>query len=411
MKMIPSIGISDFKRLIEDDNYYVDKTLLIKEFLDRKDAAILIARPEKFGKTLNISMMANFFDITKDSKDLFKNTEIMKTDYAGEINQWPIISISFANAKGSENAVVNEIKNELMREYRKYEELFSNLTSMEEICFKKIIEGFESSKNSLEDIVTALTFLMELLHKEYKKNVMLFIDEYDTPLINGVIDGFYNGIKEGIAVLIRKALVSTFLEYAMITGISSPENKRDFSIGDNVKVFTVKDFEYAEYFGFNKEETKKILNKYASKMDRSFEEMYKGYHIGKEIIYNPWSVTCYISKKHVDYFWKSKQLNELMKNRCRYRINSSLMNLYDFICTNNKLTFAESLECYETELIEMLINIGFLTITHMTKAGEYSVQFPNMEVKEEFRRIVFSNSNSSSKELNEALTRRGTYEF
>lgn len=132
MKAIP-IGISDYRKLRQNDYYYVDKTLMIKDFLERKSQVTLITRPRRFGKTINMSMMAEFFDITKDSKEIFKGTKIMDTPYAKEINQYPTIFISFANAKRDKETVVSTIKTQIQNQWDKYEYIFNNLKG-----FKKI---------------------------------------------------------------------------------------------------------------------------------------------------------------------------------------------------------------------------------------------------------------------------------
>ena len=164
--------------------YTVDKTLLIKEFLERGNEVTLITRPRRFGKTINMSMMSEFFDITKDSKKLFQDTKIMETDYANQINQYPIIFISFANAKGDIVNVVRQIKNQLLDEYNRYDYIFINLTRIEDNRYEKILNDLMDSDNGKIDAsIDGLSFLMRILEKYYGREVMLFIDEYDIPFI------------------------------------------------------------------------------------------------------------------------------------------------------------------------------------------------------------------------------------
>ena len=136
MKAIP-IGTNSFSKLVMNDYYFVDKTLMIKEFLERKSTVTLITRPRRFGKTINMSMMAEFFDITKDTKEIFKGTKIMETPYATEINQYPTIFISFADAKDNKMTVVNFIKNEIQKEYEKYMFVFKDLSLSDKNDFDK----------------------------------------------------------------------------------------------------------------------------------------------------------------------------------------------------------------------------------------------------------------------------------
>ena len=189
MKKAIPLGIMDYEKLIKDDYYAVDKTLMIKEFLERKSGVTLITRPRRFGKTLNMSMLANFFDITKDSKELFKDTKIMKTEYADYINQYPTIFITFAGAKNSLQEIVNCIKLQIQNEYDRYEYVFTNMSKFKTINYEKIINELINN-HDLSGITNALSFLMEQLEKYYQKKVMLFIDEYDTPFIEGHVGGF-----------------------------------------------------------------------------------------------------------------------------------------------------------------------------------------------------------------------------
>ena len=192
MKKAIPLGIMDYEKLIKDDYYAVDKTLMIKEFLERKSGVTLITRPRRFGKTLNMSMLANFFDITKDSKELFKDTKIMKTEYADYINQYPTIFITFAGAKSSLQEIINCIKLQLRREYDRYQYVFSNdMTTFEIDEYQNIKQGLlKMTDEKPDNISNALSFLMEQLEKYYQKKVMLFIDEYDTPFIEGHVGGF-----------------------------------------------------------------------------------------------------------------------------------------------------------------------------------------------------------------------------
>ena len=190
MKKAIPLGIMDYEKLIKDDYYAVDKTLMIKEFLERKSGVTLITRPRRFGKTLNMSMLANFFDITKDSKELFKDTEIMKTEYADYINQYPTIFITFAGAKSSLQEIVSWIKKVILKEYQRYKFILKDLDEFDKSVYESVKKGlFNFNNNQLNDIVDALSFLMEQLEKYYQKKVMLFIDEYDTPFIEEHVSG------------------------------------------------------------------------------------------------------------------------------------------------------------------------------------------------------------------------------
>ncbi|MEY8676116.1 AAA family ATPase, partial [Thomasclavelia cocleata] len=214
-KRIP-VGLKDYEKLKRENYYVVDKTLMIKDFLEQGNEVTLITRPRRFGKTINMSMMAEFFDITKDSKELFKDTKIMDTEYADQINQYPTIFISFAEAKRNKIEVVQRIKEQLQNVYDQYLHIFGNLTDFEKSNYQKIRKGLiNSDDGNLSNVATALSFLMKILEKYYNKKVMVFIDEYDTPFIEANIGGFYDEIRDGLSSILHNALkTSTSLQYA-----------------------------------------------------------------------------------------------------------------------------------------------------------------------------------------------------
>lgn len=169
LKALP-LGIMNYQELIENNYYAVDKTLIIKEFLSNKRKVTLITRPRRFGKTLNMSMMAEFLDITKDSKDIFQDSQIMETEYAHEMNQWPIIFISFAGAKNSKETVMSCIKQEILKEYKRYKHVLQVLDEFDQPVFESIkLNLMNINNDSLQGIETSLSFLMEQIEKYYQK--------------------------------------------------------------------------------------------------------------------------------------------------------------------------------------------------------------------------------------------------
>ena len=245
MKKIP-IRTKSFSRLVEGNYYFVDKTLMIKEFLNRVTDVTLITRPRRFGKTINMSMMAEFFDITKDSKEIFKGTKIMETPYAAEINQYPTIFISFADAKRDKETVVSTIRTQIQNQWDKYDFVFENLKGFKKTNHERLYEVLaDNNKNNLKGIDDAISFLMEIMEDYYGKEVMVFIDEYDT-------GGFYDEVRGGPAGLFHNSLkTSTSLKYAMLTGIQRVAKENIFSDLNNLDVYTVIDNDYSEYFGFS----------------------------------------------------------------------------------------------------------------------------------------------------------------
>lgn len=291
MKKIP-IGTKSFSRLVEGNYYFVDKTLMIKEFLDRVTDVTLITRPRRFGKTINMSMMAEFFDITKDSKEIFKGTKIMETPYAAEINQYPTIFISFADAKRDKETVVSTIRTQIQNQWDKYDFVFENLKGIDD----------------------AISFLMEIMEDYYGKEVMVFIDEYDTPFVEAHTGGFYDEVRGGLAGLLHNSLkTSTSLKYAMLTGIQRVAKENIFSDLNNLDVYTVIDNDYSEYFGFSIEETKELLEYYDLELNDEVKEMYDGYKMGDKEIYNPWSILNYARRKVLVPYWVNTSANTMLK--------------------------------------------------------------------------------------------------
>ena len=393
MKKAIPLGIMDYEKLIKDDYYAVDKTLMIKEFLERKSGVTLITRPRRFGKTLNMSMLANFFDITKDSKELFKDTKIMKTEYADYINQYPTIFITFAGAKSSLQEIVNCIKLQIQNEYDHYEYVFTNMSKFKTINYEKIINELINN-NDLSGITNALSFLMEQLEKYYQKKVMLFIDEYDTPFIEGHVGGFYDEIKGGLAGLLHNALkLSPSLQYAMLTGIQRVAKENIFSDLNNLIVCTVMDDEYDQYFGFTERETEELLKYYDLLLNDEVKEMYDGYHIGGVEIYNPWSIINYASRKKLIPYWVNTSSNVMIK-KAMAKSEESFKEGYETLI---KQGYLETQIMMETSFYEqsqtaslwgLFVNAGYLTVEQRMRKNRYRIRVPNEEVQQEFMSLT-----------------------
>lgn len=161
-------GIMNYRELRTNNYYTVDKTLMIQDFLERGSKVTLLTRPRRFGKTLNLSMLAEFFDITKESFEIFKNTKIMQTKYAAEMNQYPTIFISFLNAKGDENNVIKYIKEELLREYERYSFICNRLKERQVRKYQRMINIFDNEKESLRNVNDAISFLVSCLEDYYQ---------------------------------------------------------------------------------------------------------------------------------------------------------------------------------------------------------------------------------------------------
>lgn len=396
-KAIP-LGVVDYETLKNQNYFFIDKSMMIYDFLMRKSTVTLITRPRRFGKTINISMMSSFFDITKDSKEIFKDTKIVETEYISEMNQYPTIFISFANAKNDKWNVVKEIKLQLRKEYDRYAHVFEQkMTVFEQNEYESLVQGLMTKNDGiLDNIIDALSFLMERLEKYYHKKVMVFIDEYDTHFIEAHVGGYYEELRGGLSSLLHNALkTSTSLHYAMMTGIQRVAKENIFSDLNNLVVCTVKDPEYSQYFGFTEEETKQTLEYYDLSLNDEVKSMYDGYHFGEHDIYNPWSILNYASRKVLEPYWVNTSSNTMIKKAISSS-DEAFERGYEELIRNGKLETTVKMdtsffEVNNTEnLWGLLVNAGYLTLhkTISIQDSLYIIKIPNQEVQLEFRKLT-----------------------
>ena len=396
-KAIP-LGVVDYETLKNQNYFFIDKSMMIYDFLMRKSTVTLITRPRRFGKTINMSMMSSFFDITKDSKEIFKDTKIVETEYISEMNQYPTIFISFANAKNDKWNVVKEIKLQLRKEYDRYAHVFEQkMTVFEQNEYESLVQGLMTKNDGiLDNIIDALSFLMERLEKYYHKKVMVFIDEYDTPFIEAHVGGYYEELRGGLSSLLHNALkTSTSLHYAMMTGIQRVAKENIFSDLNNLVVCTVKDPEYSQYFGFTEEETKQTLEYYDLSLNDEAKSMYDGYHFGEHDIYNPWSILNYASRKVLEPYWVNTSSNTMIKKAISSS-DEAFERGYEELIRNGKLETTVKMdtsffEVNNTEnLWGLLVNAGYLTLhkTISIQDSLYIIKIPNQEVQLEFRKLT-----------------------
>lgn len=396
-KAIP-LGVVDYETLKNQNYFFIDKSMMIYDFLMRKSTVTLITRPRRFGKTINMSMMSSFFDITKDSKEIFKDTKIVETEYISEMNQYPTIFISFANAKNDKWNVVKEIKLQLRKEYDRYAHVFEQkMTVFEQNEYESLVQGLMTKNDGiLDNIIDALSFLMERLEKYYHKKVMVFIDEYDTPFIEAHVGGYYEELRGGLSSLLHNALkTSTSLHHAMMTGIQRVAKENIFSDLNNLVVCTVKDPEYSKYFGFTEEETKQTLEYYDLSFNDEVKSMYDGYHFGEHDIYNPWSILNYASRKVLEPYWVNTSSNTMIKKAISSS-DEAFERGYEELIRNGKLETTVKMdtsffEVNNTEnLWGLLVNAGYLTLhkTISIQDSLYIIKIPNQEVQLEFRKLT-----------------------
>ena len=335
------IGTSDFKELIEGNNYFVDKSLLIKEFIENGAKIILTPRPRRFGKTLNLSMLRYFFDIrTKDeTKDLFSGLKIENEKEMMKLQgEYPVIFLTFKNQKylNFEN-LEDGIKLLMSNIYMEHDYLLESqkLSEFDKDKFKAILER----KGSIVDFSEALSNLMRIMNKHYKQKVIVLIDEYDVPIQESYLRDYY----EEAIVLIRNVLTAVLkdnsdLEKAIVTGILRVAKESIFSGLNNLEVNTILRYSFNDKFGFTEGEVEELSNYYeATDEFESIKKWYNGYIFGGEIIYNPWSVLNYLKNRREGFmpYWINSSSNDLIKRLLLKGDNSLKLELEDLIEGNS----------------------------------------------------------------------------
>ena len=317
MKKLP-IGISDFRKVINGNNYFVDKSMLIYELINSNAEVSLIPRPRRFGKTLNLSMLKYFFEVEEDNVYLFKDLEIYKTnEFKKYINRYPVIFLSFKDIKNSSfKEALNKINYLIREEFKRYYKKLNiqRLDFMDKLDYLNILE-LKATKDNIE---SSIIFLSKLLYQKYNKKVIILIDEYDTPIHVSYLYGYYNDMIEFIRNLLSSAFKdNSYLFKGVITGILRVSRESIFSGLNNIAIYSILDYEYSDKFGFTIGETKKILNDF-NLIDRynNISSLYNGYKFGDNIIFNPWSIINFIGdKKHrLLPYWANTSSNDLIKH-------------------------------------------------------------------------------------------------
>jgi hypothetical protein len=317
LKNIP-IGIDDFKKLIEKNCMFVDKSLFIKEIIDDAAEVKLITRPRRFGKTLNLSMLRYFFEKGgEDNSHLFKDLKIWRQGevYTKEQGQYPIVSLTFKDIKDETFAgCLENLKIQISEEYKKHDYIMQadSIRDIDKKQFMDIVDTRASDvwyKNSLK-------LLARLLYEYHNKEVIVLIDEYDTPINQGYICGYYDDVIDFMRSFLGSGLKGNpYLKTAVITGIYRVAKESIFSGFNNIDVSSVMHNTYADKFGFTEGETEDILRYYGVDEDiTQVKEWYNGYLFGNDtVIYNPWSILNYIKYKEFQPYWVNTSSNDIIR--------------------------------------------------------------------------------------------------
>lgn len=417
MKKLP-IGVEDFKEIIKGDFYYIDKTKHIEEILDDGAKVKLFTRPRRFGKTLNMSMLKYFFDISgkEENKSLFDGLDIEKSVHFSEQGEYPVIFISLKGIKAKTwDECLKDIKNLISNVYNEFEYLKKSLNESELNVFDEIWRKKDEGeyRNSLKNLTA-------FLHKYYKKEVVLLIDEYDSPLISAYEHGYYDEAIMFFKVFYGEALKTNLhLKTGIMTGIIRVIKAEIFSDLNNLKVYSILDKKYSEFFGFTEKEVVKALQDYDVECELpDVKAWYNGYKFGNSELYNPWSILNFLQSKELEAYWVGTSGNFLIKEVLKdtdLDVKESLEKLFngenveEVISGNSDLS---SLLSYH-EIWELLLFSGYLTVEEKIDKKYYSLRLPNKEVKDLFKDefIDVSFGESQFVKTMEALKRNRIKEF
>lgn len=315
LKGIP-IGVDDFKKIIEGNGYFVDKSLFIKEVIDDFSDIKLITRPRRFGKTLNLSMLKYFFEKSKtDNSHLFKDLKIWQEDdyYKGEQGKYPVISLTLKEVKENNMSdCMESLKLKIADEYKNHDYILQSekIRKTDKVEFENIMNKNASNV----DYKNSLHLLSRLLYEYHNIPVIILIDEYDTPINHAFTRGYFNEIIDLMKGFLGAALKgNTYLKMGVVTGIYRVAKESIFSDMNNLYVCSINSKTFCDKFGFLEKEVEEILTYYG--LDYKIDEVknwYNGYSFSDAVIYNPWSIINYAKDKNLQPYWVNTSSNDLI---------------------------------------------------------------------------------------------------
>lgn len=420
-KLNVPVGVSDFAEIRQNGYYYIDKSGLISDLLQTTGSKVtLITRPRRFGKTMAMSMLENFFDIRKDTRKLFAGLEIVQNEALCQewMNKWPTIFISFRSIDGLSFESAYGMLSVLMAAlFNKYIYLLNSdkYTAFQKERFQKIACG-----NALpEDIKNSISLLIDMLHIYYNKPVIILIDEYDVPIAKASANGYYKEMLEVMKSLLQVLKDNTALRFAVITGCLKIAKESIFTGTNNFVSDTITASRLNEYFGFIQSEVDKLLEdaglqKYAG----SIKKWYDGYHFGDFDVYCPWDVMNYVldvqynpQAKPASY-WKNTSDNAIIRSFIDYagegitkKLEALLAGDYIVQRIDESLTY-DYLHSSEDNLWSVLYLTGYLTrvreeeLKEPLPDGMTALVIPNAEIKEIFETTVISWFSDTARECN-----------
>ena len=401
------IGISEFEKIRKNDYYYVDKTELIRALVKTEPAEItLFTRPRRFGKTLVMSMLASFFDIRRDSRDLFEGLKIAEDQKLCELwmNQWPVIFLSFKDAGGETFGDAYGLLQSIISQLYVEHAYLEKSTEIDE-SYKEIFARLKRRQGNKTDVQISLRILMRMMQIYYGKQVILLIDEYDVPMAKAGAKSYYNEMLDVIGTMMSQALKdNTVLKFSVITGCLRISKENIFTGANDFVADSIADEKFSSFFGFTDEEVRTLLENTGNlEYSDQIKKWYDGYCFGKTEIYCPWDVLCYLNKlafeseSEPENFWENTSHNDIIRTflSCEgMDVTDSFEKLLagetiEVNITEN-LTY-ENLTDSEENLWSVLYLTGYLTkdiknpVNGKTKAF---LKIPNAEIMDIFRKSV-----------------------
>ena len=390
MKKIP-IGVDNFKKIITDNYFYIDKTKFIEEIFNDGAEVKLFTRPRRFGKTLNMSMLKNFFDIkeAEENSKLFDDLYIKNSPVFKEQGKYPVVFVSMKEIKGT-------TWEEMQVSFKKvFSNLYNEYKYLRESLDERNLEIFDEIwRRKDTDYSDSLNFLSEILEEKYNEKVVVLIDEYDVPLTIAYEYGFYDK-----AVIFFKSLygsvlkTNSSLKMGVLTGAIRVAQAGIFSDLNNIETHTILDEAYDEYFGLLENEVENALLEYKS--EDKLEDVklwYDGYKFGNIEVYNPWSILKYIKYKKLEAYWINTSGNALIKELFLLSdgiVFEELDNLVNgqekTIYVNESVALGNNLD--PNRLWELMLFSGYLTVKEKINSEAYLVKIPNKEIQSFFKSL------------------------
>ena len=423
MKKLP-IGISDFRKVIRDNNYFVDKSMLIHELINSNAQISLLPRPRRFGKTLNLSMLRYFFENREDNSYLFKELEIYKRDeFREHQGKYPVIFLTFKDVKSDNkeealNKIYSLIREEFGRHKKSILDIVDDLDDEDRYNYYDIIQR-RATKDVYEK---SLSLLSKLLYQKYNQEIVILIDEYDTPIHASYLYEYYNEFITFVRNLLSGAFKdNSYLFRGAITGILRVSKESIFSGVNNLKTYSILESRYSDRFGFTIDETTEILDSFGLK-DRYDEisKSYNGYKIGDYTMFNPWSILNYIDnpKHELLPYWANTSSNDLVKHLISISSLKFKKSLEIWLKggsirseIDSNIVFSE-IEKSDENIYSLLFFSGYLKCLNkklVNQKYQCNLAIPNNEVQYIFRNIISNWINESFRNdrlevLLEALT-------